>query len=127
MVASPSEIDILVTGRKKGYKACDMQSSTTLLQLAQSGQKLRQQNKTWDNISITLNILTADCRPNPGLAKRIVDQGYEPRRVETQHRLGLPLICPSCRRRVPRPRQYHSLFDYPEQILRRMLEEREEF
>jgi hypothetical protein len=60
-----------------------------LTQLVQKGRLLRQNQKTWDEISQALNILTEDGRLNPGLAKRIVEEGYVPARARTRSRLGL--------------------------------------
>lgn len=75
-------------------------SNRTLVQLIQKGMKLRKKGRTWDSISIDLIILTEDGRPDPGLAKRIIADGYEPKRLETITRLGLPIVCPTCDRRM---------------------------
>jgi hypothetical protein len=72
----------------------------TLIHLVQKGLKLRKKRHTWDSISIDLNILTKDGRPDPGLAKRIIADGYEPKRLETITRLELPVVCPICDRRM---------------------------
>jgi hypothetical protein len=72
----------------------------TLAQLTEKGQKMVQKHHTWDEISSALDILTKDGRLNPGLAKRIIADGYDPKRVETRTRLGLPPICINCGQRV---------------------------
>ena len=74
--------------------------SRTLGRLVQKGLELRQKGKTWDSISLALDILTEDGRPDPGLAKRMIADGYEPKRIKTIKRLGLPIVCPACDRRM---------------------------
>lgn len=73
----------------------------TVSDIVCAGSKMRPQ-ESWDNISISLNILTPDGRPNAGLAYRIIEKGYDPKRTETRRRLGLFPVCPTCCRKMPR-------------------------
>jgi hypothetical protein len=76
--------------------------SRTLSHIVQKGLELREIGHTWDEISTALNILTENGRIDPGLAKRIIADGYEPKRQTTRDRLGLTLICVACGTRIKR-------------------------
>jgi hypothetical protein len=58
-------------------------------QMVEEGKKLKP-GRTWDEVSIAMDILTEDYRPDPGLTYRIVEEGYIPKRTATCIRLGLP-------------------------------------
>ena len=59
---------------------------------------------SWPKASEACGVITADGRPNPGLAYRIAERGYEPGRSETRKRLGLPPVCVQCGQKVRRER-----------------------
>lgn len=75
--------------------------------MAMAGKKLKYKGKgmTWEAICIRLRILKKNGDPNPGMAKRIVDEGYEPKLLETRLRLGFRPLCPACGHRVRFVRQ----------------------
>jgi len=72
--------------------------------MAAEGQKLREIGKRWIDVCESLGIVLANGGPDPGLAKKIVDQGYEPKLPATRQRLGLPPICITCGQKVKRVR-----------------------
>lgn len=83
----------------------------------------------WEDISVDLGLTTVDGRPDPGMAYRIVKQGYRPKRISTQIRLGIAPICPTCHRPLheKRKRRRRSLLDYPDKELKAMFENRQEY
>jgi hypothetical protein len=103
----------------------------TLESLRREGKALNDKDVIWDDIASELGIYTKDGRINPGLAYRIVMEGYEPSRPETRHRLGLAPICPSCKHSVGKKSinehlSLDSIQDMPQPLLRWALEHREE-
>jgi len=75
--------------------------SRTLIRLAE---KLRQKHaelNSWPQASIACDVLTQAGKSNPRLAQMIA-AGYDPRKLETRIRLGLPPRCIACSRRLPR-------------------------
>lgn len=87
---------------------------------------MRQKGATWEVISFDLNIRKKDGRIDSGLAYRIIHDGYIPKRIETQIRLGLDPICPTCNKSIHRKRnpKRKSLLDYPDKELRYLFENR---
>lgn len=67
---------------------------------AAEGQILRQYGKHWEDVAKEIRIFGPSGDPSPGLAKKIVDQGYEPKTIETRTRCGFDPICPSCNRKI---------------------------
>jgi hypothetical protein len=57
--------------------------------LAQKLRRKHAETKSWEAAAIALNILTADGKPDKGMAFLIAMRGYEPARKETRLRLGL--------------------------------------
>ncbi len=96
--------------------------------IRQKGLELRQNGLTWDWIASKLGILTADDKINPGLAYRMVMEGYDPKRIETRTRLRLPPVCPTCHRPLQKVRQRRErkLTEIPDKELLRMFMERED-
>jgi hypothetical protein len=71
---------------------------------AEHGQFLRFHDRLhWDEIAVELGILKENGEPDTGMTYKIVVDGYEPKKVETRTRLGLPPVCPECHQRLPRP------------------------
>ena len=68
--------------------------------MAIKGRLLREKGKRWIDVCAALGIILEDGRPDPGLAKKIVDQDYEPKLMVTRVRLGLPPICIACGQKV---------------------------
>lgn len=65
-------------------------------------EKLRQKYaelKSWRRVSTISGVLTPAGKPNPRLAQMIAG-GYEPRKLETRIRLGLPPACSACGRKA---------------------------
>lgn len=60
-----------------------------LYDIAQKGLKMRKKGVSWRKVAVELNILTEEGNPDPGLAKRIIMDGYIPSRNPTRIRLGL--------------------------------------
>lgn len=56
-----------------------------------------------DRAALACNVLTADGRPDKGMAFLIAMRGYEPARPETRARLGLK------KKSNPRPRGYSDM------------------
>ena len=76
----------------------------TLDQLAKNLRQKHAQTHSWPKTSVACKVLTADGRPDPSLAQRIAEDGYEPKRTETRQRLGLAPICINCGQKVKRVR-----------------------
>lgn len=99
----------------------------TLEDIRHAGKKLRQQGKKWKEIAKELGIFTKSNIANPGLAFRIIVQGYIPKLPETQRRLGLAPICPLCKRRITqRTAHRKDLFSLSKKELLQMFENRQE-
>jgi len=103
----------------------------TLESLCREGKALNDKDLNWDDIASELGIYTKDGRINPGLAYRIVKQGYEPSRPETRKRLGLSPICPNCKHSVGKKSinehlSLDSIQDMPQPLLKWALQNREE-
>lgn len=97
-----------------------------LSHIREKGAKLRLQGMAWRDISVALDILNGDGKPDPGMAYRIVIEGYEPSRIATRKRLGLSLICPTCKRLLlsEKRKARKDLFGLPIKTLRAMFENR---
>jgi len=65
-----------------------MQKQATLL-LKSKLLTARQDGFSWRAASMACNVLTADGKPNPSLAQRIAEKGYEPKGKALRSRLGL--------------------------------------
>ena len=63
---------------------------------------LREENKYWAEIAGILGIIKPDGLPDPGMIYRMVNEGYEPRRLSTRARLNMKPICPECHQKTPR-------------------------
>ena len=83
----------------------------TLDQLTRQLQKKYTGIASWRTVAVACKVLTADGRPNPGLAQRIAKKGYEPKRFETRIRLGLAPICVTCGQKVKRVRHVPTWLD----------------
>jgi hypothetical protein len=75
-----------------------------LSRLVQELRENHAQSHSWRKASMVSKVLTVDGRPDPGLAQRIAEQGYDPKRDDTRARLGLPPTCIVCGRKVKRVR-----------------------
>lgn len=53
---------------------------------------------SWRRVSVACKVLTVDGNPNPSLAQKIAEKGYEPKGIELRTRLGL---VPPVRARKP--------------------------
>jgi hypothetical protein len=72
---------------------------------AQLAEKLRSEYvllNSWPKVSVICSVLTPEGLPNPKLAQSIAN-GYEPKKMSTRIRLGLPPICPVCYQHLPKP------------------------
>jgi hypothetical protein len=92
----------IVTSCKNNHERVDVENRTTL-QVRLKGREIREKGYTWDRIAEILGIYTANGFIDPGMAYRIVIDGYEPKRPATRLRLGLPPICPTCYQHLPKP------------------------
>ena len=97
--------------------------------LCQSYRKLG----SWRAVAQQHAIFNEHGQVNPGLAEKIAMQDYEPVRIETRARLGLPEVCPTCERRIRRevpgavrPVNWRSLIDLDPDTLRRIFDNRVE-
>ena len=87
---------------------------------------------SWRAVARAHNITNEHGEINPALAERIAMQDYEPVKMSTRRRLGLPQVCPTCTRRIKqpgngiRPVNWRSLIDLDEDTLRRIFDNREE-
>jgi hypothetical protein len=80
--------------------------STEVAKRAAEGQHLRYDLKLkWQDVAKRTKIIGPDGSPSPGLAKKIIDQNYEPARRSTRIRLGFSPICPTCHQKVPQSRR----------------------
>jgi hypothetical protein len=75
--------------------------SRSLIHLAEKLSQKHAELKSWPKVSIAYGVLTPEGKPNPRLAQMIAT-GYEPRKPETQIRLGLSPICLTCKRKLSR-------------------------
>lgn len=88
--------------------------------------------KSWRAVARQHAIFNEHGQVNPALAERIAMQDYEPVKMETRRRLGLPEICVTCKRRIKAPEtgirkvNWRSLIDLDENTLRRIFENRVE-
>lgn len=111
--------------------------------MAQLGDVRRDLKRAYQRLK-SWRLVGAEFGVSKGMAFRIVVQRYEPKDREIRERLGLnPIrlapapVCPVCgvvhvSRRCPKKstetqRARRRLFDLPVGVLRRMLDEREEF
>jgi hypothetical protein len=58
---------------------------------------------SWPKESVKCKVLTPEGKPNPKLAQMIAN-GYEPKKIETRTRLGLPPVCSTCHQKVRKSR-----------------------
>jgi hypothetical protein len=77
-------------------------------QIDQIAKKLRRKHRStrsWNKSAVLCNVLTKDGRPDPAMAWRIAERGYEPKRLETRLRLGLSPHCNVCGQKVRQVRR----------------------
>jgi hypothetical protein len=71
-------------------------------QLHQLLHELRQKRKnglTYEEVAKECNVFTPSGKPDRGMVYQLL-HGYDPVKPETRKRLGLPPICPFCKRRL---------------------------
>ena len=75
---------------------------------------------SWPKVARSFPVLTADGRPDPGLAWRIAVGNYEPKSVAIRRRLGLPDVCSTCLQPIRRRRVVPAWVSRGAAELRRM-------
>jgi hypothetical protein len=95
----------------------------TLIHLARNLRQEHALTHSWRKSAQICGVLTSDGRPDPGLAQRIATQGYDPARIETRQRLGLPPVCVGCGRKVKGGRRVPAWVEEAVANLRRLEEQ----
>jgi hypothetical protein len=69
--------------------------------------------KSWSETAKLHGIVTAEGKPNKGLAYQIAVNGFEPSEHETLIRIGMPCLCDGCKKaqRKARRAAHQDLFD----------------
>jgi hypothetical protein len=94
----------------------------TLDHLAASLRQIHAQGVGWREAALACRVLTKGGQGDPGLAFRIAEQGYDPRRPETRQRLGLPPVCIECGQKIKRVRMVSEWVDQATNHLIRLQE-----
>ena len=92
----------------------------TLTQLAENLRQEHAETSSWRKTAEACHVLTKDGRQDPGLAQRIAEQGYDPRRAETRLRLRLPPACITCGQKVKRVRHVPAWLEQAVENLRQL-------
>ena len=103
-----------------------MTHTRALNHLVKKGLKMHLEGSTWAAIASHLGIIKEDGSANPGLAYRIIMEGYIPRTLSVQKRLNLHQVCPTCNRPLKKMRRERNITEIPKKELLRMFLEREE-
>jgi hypothetical protein len=77
----------------------------TLARLVSDLKAAKDKTGSWSKASVVCNVLLENGKPDPGLAYRIAEQGYEPKTVKVCRRINIPTYCKVCERTAPRHRE----------------------